>query len=322
MSPNPWGSWARFDDCDPAHNGGLPDAGGLFAALGVGRAARGFGRHRSRSLRRARARLAWRATAYALWLATRADGRAGAARARVPRGRLVAGADEQVPAPRGLPHLSRRHPRQRRLHAGRRRPARGAARGDHPAPRFAGAHRRAQPRRDARPRRRRASARPRRRDRHDGQPGARARGTPQVADAQRRPARTAQPRRHAQPDGRGLRGRALRPGELRPGPGRAADRVWTSPRSTPGATASSTGGRASTRPRVRSRCARPTWAWRSTPPSSPSCRPRCGRWCRQLSKSIVERSRSFESRCSAVIDRTVPLRERITRECVVMPSPR
>ena len=42
----------------------------------------------------------------------------------------------------------------------------------------------------------------------------------------------------------------------------------------------------------------------------------------QLSKSIGERSRSFESRCSAVIERTVPLRERITSECVVTPSPR
>ena len=40
---------------------------------------------------------------------------------------------------------------------------------------------------------------------------------------------------------------------------------------------------------------------------------------RQLSKSIAERSRSFESRCSAVISRTVPLRERITSECVVTP---
>ena len=49
------------------------------------------------------------------------------------------------------------------------------------------------------------------------------------------------------PDGGGLRGRALRPGELRPGPGRSCRPTSTSPRSTAGATASSTGAPASTR---------------------------------------------------------------------------
>ena len=42
----------------------------------------------------------------------------------------------------------------------------------------------------------------------------------------------------------------------------------------------------------------------------------------QLSKSIEDRPRSLLSVWSAVIDRTVPLRERITSESVVTPSPR
>ncbi len=42
----------------------------------------------------------------------------------------------------------------------------------------------------------------------------------------------------------------------------------------------------------------------------------------QPPKSIAEKSRSFESWCSAVIERIVPLRERITSECVVAPPPR
>src|SRR5687768_16005382 len=81
MSPIPWGFWARFDDCDPAHDGGFPDAGGLLAALRVGRAARGIGHHRGRSLRRTGTRRARCATSYALRLAPRAGERARPARA-------------------------------------------------------------------------------------------------------------------------------------------------------------------------------------------------------------------------------------------------
>ena len=135
-----------------------------------------------------------------------------------------------------------------------------------------------------------------------------------------------QPRGHAQPDGGGLRGRRLRPGELRPGQGRAArgrrlHRDLLAARRHRRLAGVRRPRRARGRgPLVARR------AWRSTPRSSPRSRRRCGRRrCphrRQLSKSIVERSRSFESRCSAVIERTVPLRERITSECVVTPSPR
>jgi hypothetical protein len=41
-----------------------------------------------------------------------------------------------------------------------------------------------------------------------------------------------------------------------------------------------------------------------------------------LSKSIAEKSRNFESLCSEVIRRIVPLRDRITSESVVAPSAR
>ena len=281
-------------------------------------------RHRGRSLRRPGLRRARRATSYALWLAPRR----GSSEPVLLVPGFLAGDSSLGPMSRSLRHQGfRTYRADIRANVGctlaAADAARGAARGDHPATRLAGADRRAQPRRDARPRCRRPSPRPRRRHRHDGQPDARARRPPRVAGPQRRPAGAAQPRRAAQPDGRGLRGRALRPGELRPGPRRAAGRASTSPRSTPGATASSTGGPASTRSPGRSRCARPTWAWRSTPRSSRPCRRRCARRPRrQLSKSIAERSRSFESWCSAVIERTVPLRERITSECVVTPSPR
>ena len=225
---------------------------------------------------------------------------------------------------RGPPHLSLGHPRQRRLHAGRRRPAGGAARGDRPASRLARADRGPQPRRHARPRRRRASPRPGLGHRHDGQPDAGAGCPPRLAGPQRRPARAPPPRRDARPDGRGLRGRALRPRELRPGPGRAARRrrlhrdLQQARRHRGLACVHRPGGP------CRSRCGRPTSAWPSTPQVIAAVvgRAAAAGARRQLSKSIGERSRSFESRCSAVIDRTVPLRERITSECVVTPSPR
>ena len=42
----------------------------------------------------------------------------------------------------------------------------------------------------------------------------------------------------------------------------------------------------------------------------------------QRSKSIAEKARSFASWCSEVIERIVPLRERITSESVVQPPAR
>ena len=68
--------------------------------------------------------------------------------------------------------------------------------------------------------------------------------------AQRRRAGPAQPGRRARADVGGLRRRRLRAAELRRVPGAAAGRRRRSPRSTPGATASSTGGPASTRSRT------------------------------------------------------------------------
>ena len=84
-SPVGSGFWARFDDCDAAHNGRIPDSGGLLTALRGGGAARRVGPHRGRPLRRLGLRLARRATSYAAGRAPDAGGRAGAAGAGVPR---------------------------------------------------------------------------------------------------------------------------------------------------------------------------------------------------------------------------------------------
>ena len=125
-------------------------------------------------------------------------------------------------------------------------------------------------------------------------------------------------------DGRGLRRGGVRPESFDQG-GTRSRRRRASPRSTAGATASSTGVRAST-PRPRpSRC-RLARRHGHGPPVSRG-RPRPGRSSRvavsaQWSKSMAEKSRSFESGARAVIERIVPLRERMTRECVVAPLPR
>ena len=62
----------------------------------------------------------------------------------------------------------------------------------------------------------------------------------------------------------GVRGRVLRAAELRGDPPVRSRTASPSPRSTPVATASSTGGPASTRWPCRSRSPPRTWAWRST----------------------------------------------------------
>ena len=64
-----------------------------------------------------------------------------------------------------------------------------------------------------------------------------------------------------------------------------------------------------------------TSGWPSTRGSSTTWSRRCGRRT-QFSKSIAAKVRSFWSLCSEVIDRIVPLRERITSECVVQPPAR
>ena len=154
---------------------------------------------------------------------------------------------------RGLPHLPLPHPRQRRLHAQRRRPARGAAGVDRDPARLPGPGRRAQPGRHARPRGRRTPSRPGLQRRHPRQPDARARRPPPLAERERGDAGAAEQGRCARPDGRGLRRRCLCAAELRGVPRAAAGRHRLHRESTPGATASSTGGPASTRSRARSR---------------------------------------------------------------------
>ena len=80
---------------------------------------------------------------------------------------------------------------------------------------------------------------------------------------------------------------------------------------------------ASTRWHGPSRSPRPTSAWPSTPAWwTRSAVPRTAAAAPQLSKSIAAKARSFCSWCSEVIERIVPLRERITSECVVAPPPR
>ena len=117
--------------------------------------------------------------------------------------------------------------------------------------------------------------------------------------------------------------RRLRPAELRREPAAGAAGRRRSPRSGPGATASSTGGRASTRWREPIEVTRPhTSGWPSTRGSSTTWSATLRAQRRQFSKSIAAKVRSFCSLCSEVIERIVPLRERITSECVVQPPAR
>ena len=109
------------------------------------------------------------------------------------------------PATSRVPHLSLAHPVQRGLHGRQRRAARAPPGGDRDQAREQGAHRRAQPRRDAGPGPRGTAARPGLRGDHDGQPDAGSRHLPPGAAHRRRHAGPAEPGRRAGPDVGGLR---------------------------------------------------------------------------------------------------------------------
>ena len=153
---------------------------------------------------------------------------------------------------------------------------------------------------------------------------------PRAAHRERRHAGAAQPGRRARADVGGVRGRAAARGRAST---RAASRcppASRSPRSTPGATASSTGGPASTRRRTPVEVTASHVGMAFDPRvidvvtdalhlPAYAGRPGVGGQC---SKSIAEKARSFESWCSLLIERMVPLRERITSESVVQPPAR
>ena len=161
--------------------------------------------------------------------------RAGAAGAGLPGRRLVAVAD-------GLARCGAAGFRTYRSHIHANvgctpstpPPSSSAPRGDRAAPRQPGAHRRAQPRRDAGPRPRRTPARP-------GRPGIVTMGSPMLAPGahhalahpQRRHAGPAEPGRGAGPDVGGLRRRRLRPGRASRSAGTRCRPASTSPRLLP-----------------------------------------------------------------------------------------
>ena len=226
-------------------------------------------------------------------------GRAGAAGAGLPRRRLLAGADEPDAAPR------------RASAPTARTSAPTSAARSPPPPSSRSGSRRSPQRRGSRVRivghslggmlaRGVAARRP---DlvaghRHDGQPDARARRPPRLAGSQRRHAGAAQPGRRARPDGRGLRGRRAARGRASTRRGRRSAegvdftaiysrrdgivdwRACIDPAAVPVEVRVVARGHG-VRPRASSRAV--SAALR---PPAADC---------QWSKSIVERSRSFES---------------------------
>ena len=144
---------------------------------------------------------------------------------------------------------------------------------------------------------------------------------PRFADRERRGAGPAQPGRRARPDG----ARTASPGDCARqsfDESRAAGPAGRrrSPRSTPGATASSTGAPASTRWRRRSRCAPPTSAWPSTRACIDQVVAALRRGTSARSALEVDRGRkrvASGAGAREVIERIVPLRERITSDWVV-----
>ena len=227
----------------------------------------------------------------------------------------------RVAARPGLPDLPLPHPRQRRLHAQRRRPARGAAGVDRDPARLAGADRRAQPRRHARPRRRRTPSRPGLQHRHPGQPDAGARRPPPLADARASRCWSGS----AGPGVPGLMAEdcvagVVRAAELRGVPRADAGRRRLHRDLLP--------ARRHRRLAGLRRPGRAPGRGHRLPPRD-GVRPAGHRRGRrrllpdrrapQLSKSIEAKARSFCSWCSELILRIVPLRERITSDSVVQP---
>ena len=170
-SPVGSGFWARFDDCDAAHNGRIPDSGGLpsppwwrCCAKGrssprpaatpsrpAARAARDVVRRRARA-RASASRCCWCRGSWPVTLAG-ADGPDAA-----PRRASAPTAPTSAPTSAARCAAAQLEERLEEIRSG------AGARAD----------RRPQPRRDARPRRSPYAARPRRGHRHDGQPDARA----------------------------------------------------------------------------------------------------------------------------------------------------
>ena len=159
-------------------------------------------------------------------------------------------------------HAHLGHSPERRLLGGRRRAARAAPGGMGRAGGRARGRDRPEPRRPVRARARRAAAGPRQLGRDARLPSPRsARGAPARVAAGRRDRRPGGARRAGAGQPPLPQRRLLRAVHARTSR-RRCPRACASSRSTPSGTASSTGRCASIRTRSRSRCGRPTAAWR------------------------------------------------------------